>query len=381
MAETVSTEMRLLLLRLTLAPGFGPARIKALVDHFPQLDTLLLAGRDELTGIAGIGGALARQLYDFLHDVRQREATLKAAEEQLEALGRIGGSMLTILDPLYPPLLREIYDPPPCLFVRGKLPAAGQASLAIVGTRHATPYGRQCAEMLSRGLAASGVAIFSGLAYGIDMVAHRAALEVGGTTIAVLASGIDTIYTDPTGRLWPKIIERGALVSEEWIGSELSPGKFPKRNRIISGITQGTLVVESDLKGGSLLTSSYALEQNREVFAVPGSIFSRASRGTNKLIQNGQAKPVMSVEDIIIELWGEAAGPLPGWSGESRPVVLPDGPEGELLGHLGEEPLHIDALAASSGLDLSDILVYLFELESKSLIVQLPGQYFRKRYQ
>ncbi|MEI8033674.1 MAG: DNA-processing protein DprA [Chlorobiaceae bacterium] len=379
MACAVSTETRLLLLRLTLVPGFGPARIKALVGHFSRLDNLLLAGRDELSAVSGIGGALAHQLHLFLHDHRQREASLKAAEDQLEALHRVGASMLTILDSAYPPLLKEIYDPPPCLFVRGRLPVAVHPSLAVVGTRHATSYGHQSARMLSGGLAASGIAIFSGMAYGIDMTAHAAALEVGGATVAVLASGVDTVYTDPRGKLWPKIIERGALVSEEWIGSELSPGKFPKRNRIISGITAGTLVVESDLKGGSLVTSSFALEQNREVFAVPGSIFSRASRGTNKLIQDAQAKPVMSVEDILIELWPEVAGTRPEKS--SGGGVLPDGPEGELLGHLGEEPLHIDAIAQASGLELSEILVHLFELESKSLIVQLPGQYFRKKYQ
>jgi len=277
--------------------------------------------------------------------------------------------------------LKEIYDPPPCLFVRGKLPPAESLSLAVVGTRYASHYGKQVTALLCKGLVNCGITIFSGLAYGIDMAAHTATLEHGGITVAVLASGIETIYTDPKGKLWPKIIEQGAIISEEWIGSELSPGKFPKRNRIISGITSGTIVIESDLKGGSLITAASALEQNREVFAIPGSIFSRTSRGTNKLIQQGQAKAIMDVEDIISELGGQApksysAGIAP--AQESRDNHLTPS-EKDIIRCMGSAPMHIDSLATASGLDIPSLLVNLFELELNGTVVQHPGQFFQKK--
>ena len=219
------------------------------------------------------------------------------------------------------------------------------------------------------------------MAYGIDMAAHAATLENGGTTIAVLASGVETIYTDPKGKLWPKIIERGALISEEWLGSELSPGKFPKRNRIISGISSGTVVVESDLKGGSLITAASALEQNREVFAVPGSIFSRTSRGTNHLIQQGSAKAIMSVDDILTELGPQFAKNCSAHASlqnQALPSSLTPAEQALLL-IMEREPMHIDALAIASGIDISSLLVLLFELESKDAVDQQPGQFFQKK--
>ena len=286
-----------LLLVLTLIPGIGPARIKAIIEHLhDQLQNVLLADVTDLMQVPGIGEPLARQIYNFLHHTETRQAAQKSAENQISRLQHINTSLITILDPGYPSLLKQIYDPPPCLFIRGKLPPANSPALAVVGTRHASLYGKQCTAMLCRDLVNFGVSIYSGMAYGIDMAAHDATLQSGGLTVAVLASGVDTIYTDPKGKLWPKIIEQGALISEEWLGSELSPAKFPKRNRIISGISAGTIVVESDTKGGALITAAGALEQNREVFAVPGSIFSPTSRGTNKLIQQGQAKAITNAK-------------------------------------------------------------------------------------
>ena len=219
------------------------------------------------------------------------------------------------------------------------------------------------------------------MAYGIDMAAHAAALEYGGLTIAVLASGVDTIYTDPKGKLWPKIIEHGALISEEWLGSELSPGKFPKRNRIISGISAGTIVIESDLKGGSLITAAAALEQNREVFAVPGSIFSASSRGTNRLIQQGLAKAVMNGEDIITELgtrFIKSHSPKQDQK-ENMPLTHLTPEEQTILQSMGTEPMHIDTLAFVTSIDISSLLVHLFELEQKTAIIQQPGQLFQKK--
>ncbi len=376
-------EEKILLLALTLIPGIGPARIKAMTTHRPgRLRDLLHFGIDELQQISGIGETLARQVHHFLHHAATKAEALASAEKQIAELQRHHAELITILDENYPPLLKEIYDPPPCLFVRGRLPDASLPTLAVVGTRYASHYGKQVTALLCRDLVNCGVVIVSGLAYGIDMVAHSATLENGGTTVGVLASGVDTIYTDPKGKVWPKIIEAGALISEEWFGSELSPAKFPKRNRIISGITSGTIVVESDLKGGSLITAASALEQNREVFAVPGNIFYRTSRGTNRLIQQGSAKAVMSAEDIITELGPKFA------ENYSRKTALQNDPptstysptEQAILQCMQTEPIHIDALAIASDIDLSSLLVHLFELELKAAVVQQPGQFFQKRF-
>jgi DNA processing protein len=382
MTLPAAMEERILLLAMTLIPGIGPARIKAISAHLPgRLSEIMHFGLNELMQISGIGESLARQIYHFLHHAATREEAAASAEKQMLDLQRCNASMITILDPDYPALLKEIYDPPPCLFVRGTLPGEHDPALAVVGTRYASSYGKQVTAQLCRDLVNCGVVIFSGLAFGIDMAAHAATLENGGITVAVLASGIDTIYTDPKGKIWPKIIERGAIISEEWIGSELTPAKFPKRNRIISGISSGTLVVESDMKGGSLITAAAALDQNREVFAVPGSIFSRTSRGTNRLIQQGSAKAVMSADDIITELGPQFArncsiktsSPNNTSSAPLTPI------EHAIIQCMTTEPVHIDALAVTSGIDVSSLLVHLFELELKAAVMQQPGQFFQKR--
>jgi len=376
-------ETNILLLVLTLIPGIGPAKIKAIASHLhDRLTDVLHFDAADLMEVPGIGPQLAQQIYHFLHHTPTRQAAEKAAETQISELQRYQAKTITILDHDYPPLLKEIYDPPPCLFVRGKLPQANTPSLSVVGTRHASLYGKQSTDMLCRDLARYGITIFSGMAYGIDMAAHNATLEHGGITIAVLATGVDTIYTDPKGTLWPKILEHGALISEEWIGSKLSPEKFPKRNRIISGISSGTIVVESDLKGGSLITAATALDQNREVFAVPGSIFSRTSRGTNKLIQKGQAKAVMNVDDILDELAPDFVNKTSNKQAtfDTIQTILLTPQEQMVMQSMGADPIHIDTLSSLSKIDVSTLLVNLFELELKSVIVQQPGQFFQKKY-
>ncbi|NTW10903.1 MAG: DNA-protecting protein DprA [Chlorobiaceae bacterium] len=375
-------EKNIPLLVLSLIPGIGPARIKAVICRFPDLKEIGKAGIPDFVEIPGIGEPLARTIHGFLHHESKRSDAEKAAEKQLEMLHRHNGTLVTLLDPHYPTLLREINDPPPCLFIRGTLPAPDSLYLAVVGTRKASPYGRQCAASFSGELASRGVIVCSGMAYGIDMAAHHAAIENGGMTVAVLAGGVDNIYTDPKGKLWPRIVEHGALVSEEWIGSELCPAKFPKRNRIIAGISAGTLVVESDLNGGALITASSALEQNREVFAVPGNIFSPFSRGTNRLIQQSQAKAVMCIGDILDELGIFCNAPAPGNTGgqNNLPDHLLSGPEKTIIGKMDKEPLHIDILAARTGIDIESLLVHLFELEMKNAVLQLPGQLFRKPF-
>ncbi|MWV54348.1 DNA-processing protein DprA [Chlorobium phaeovibrioides] len=379
MKEPLPHNGNTLLLALTLIPGVGSARLKTLAEAHPDLPSILHQAPSSLARLPGIGEKLATIVHRFLHQANSLQAAIEKAEQQLTLLHRLGGTMVTILDPLYPPLLREIYDPPSCLFIRGTLPPPEALGLAVVGTRYASQYGKKCADLFCKAFAQRGIAVYSGLAYGIDTAAHSATLQHGGQTIAVLAGGVDSAYTDPQGKLWPQIIENGALISEEWIGSELTPAKFPKRNRIISGITSGTLVIESDIKGGSLITARSALEQNREVFAVPGPIFSRGSRGTNSLIAEGAAKAVTSVEELINELGPRFTLTRPGATPETRRPAAPfSAEESALLKAMGEEPIHLDELAQKSGIDYAGLLLLLFDLEMKSAIEQQPGQFFQR---
>ncbi|HWR02339.1 MAG TPA: DNA-processing protein DprA [Chlorobaculum sp.] len=380
MSVTPKRDIDLLLLTVSQLPGIGPARTGAIIKRFGPDPALLDADEDAFGQVPGIGQTIAREIAANLSSTSWRRQALDAAEEQIELAGRLGASIVNFLDSAYPALLREIYDPPQLLFVRGDPAILSAPSLAVVGTRKATAYGKQATELFCRGLVNSGYSIVSGLAYGIDMTAHRSTLEAGGTTVAVLGCGVDTIYTDPAGRLWPKILDRGAIVSEEWIGREPAPGNFPKRNRLISAMTSGTLVVESDINGGSMITASCALEQNREVFAVPGSIFSNASRGTNRLIQRCHAKPVLSSDDIIAEL--PQARQLPG---DPLPEPMPflsglSAEESSIVAALGNGALHIDLIAEITGLAIEALLVHLFELEMKRAIEQEPGQLFRSRH-
>ncbi|NTU52475.1 MAG: DNA-protecting protein DprA [Chlorobiaceae bacterium] len=380
MITTAEPDIAQLLLVLAQLPGIGPSRTNNLLTRFGPEQVLLSSTAEALMQVPGFGETLARETASRLSSRTWMDNARQKALEQIDRAGRLRAWIVTLFDAAYPPLLKEICDPPPLLFVRGNPEALLGASLAVVGTRKATSYGKQATELFCRDLVSCGFSILSGLAYGIDMTAHRTALDHGGTTIAVLGCGVDTIYTDPVGRLWPHIIEHGAIISEEWIGTEPSPGNFPRRNRLISGITLGTLVVESDIKGGSMITAACALEQNREVFAVPGSIFARTSRGTNQLIQQSRAKPVLSVEDMLTELLPQGSALLKRPSAvpsSSVPSLNPE--ETSIIGAIGEESLHIDLIAETTGLSIESLMVHLFELEMKRIITQEPGQLFRKR--
>jgi len=375
--ESNDTLVRILM--LSQLPGIGPARARAMLAAFGSGSALLEADSDSLIQIPGIGDTLARQTAENLASPAWRNKAKLAAEEQIKRAGRLDTTIVTMLDPAYPELLKQIYDPPLALFVRGDVKALVPPSLAVVGTRRATSYGKQATEVLCRDLVGMGLAIVSGMAYGIDMTAHHAALEHGGVTIAVLGCGVDTIYTDPSGRLWPRILESGgAIVAEDWLGTEPVPGNFPRRNRLIAGITLGTLVVESDIKGGSMITASSALEQNREVFAVPGSIFAKVSRGPNSLIQRSQAKAVLSADDILAELSPAALLPTTGRQ-EAAPLPALTSEESRIIEALDKEAIHIDLIAEKTGIPLDKLLVHLFELEMNRIVLQEPGQLFSIR--
>jgi DNA processing protein len=299
-------------------------------------------------------------------------------DDEMEHLRKAAISAVAWREEDYPPRLKEIDDKPPVLYVKGSLRPEDEWAVAIVGTRKATPYGRQAAEHFATDLARQGITIVSGLALGIDAVAHRAALAAGGRTIAVQACGLDIVYPPQHARLAQEISERGAVLSDYPLGTQPRSEFFPRRNRILSGLSLGVLVVEGDLNSGALITARRALDQNREVFAVPGSIYAPGYRGVNKLIQAGEAKLVMKAEDILEELnltMTTTAHQL-----ELREVLPADPTEARLLRLLSSEPIHIDEVQRSSGLPISDVSGALAMLELKGMVRQIgPMSFIRSR--
>lgn len=350
------------LLALTLVPGVGPGRIRALVAALGSAQAVREASPHTLAQVDGIGRQTALAIAHF--------DAAGAVAAQLDRAARVGAYLVTWWDDAFPPLLRETFDPPVVLWVRGDLVAEAPA-VALVGTRRATEYGRQTAHALAAALAARGVTVVSGLAYGIDAAAHRGALEGGGRTVAVLGSGADRIYPGRHAELARAITEQGAVVSEFPLGAAPDAVNFPRRNRIVSGMSLGTIVVEAFEAGGALITARLALEQNREVFAVPHPLNSPAGAGCNRLIQQLGAKLILDVDDVLEEL-GLQAPAEPG--GGAPPDLNPV--EQALYDALDATPVHIDALCLRTGLDPSTALVYLLSLEFKGVVAQMAGKQF-----
>ncbi len=341
----------------------GSVRFGILERAFPDLRDAWRASEGDL-----LAGGL---------DARTAQAIVRARaeadpESEIERLESSGTAAYARVDPAYPSRLREIDDAPPVLYVRGSLTPDDDWGIAVVGTRRATAYGRQATTELSRGLATAGVTVVSGLARGVDTIAHRTALDSGGRTIAVLANGLDTIYPPENRRLAEEITERGAIVSDYPLGTKPRADFFPRRNRILSGLSLGTLVIEGDVKSGAMITAKFATEQNREVFAVPGSIFSPQSRGPLSLIRDG-ATPVGSAQDILEALnlarlgaqldFGRAAPPE---SDEER----------ALMDVLTREPQHIDEVVRLVGLAAAMVSGTLALLELKGLVRDVGGLNF-----
>ncbi len=289
-----------------------------------------------------------------------------------------GGRLISFWDDDYPPHLKRIYDPPPFLFVRGSLTDADAPSIAVVGTRTPTPYGTRLAERFAADLCALGITVVSGLARGIDTIAHGAALRAGGRTLAVIGSGIDVLYPPENSGLASRLTERGALLSEFVMGTKPDAVNFPQRNRIISGITLGTLVVETGTEGGAMITARLALDQGREVFAVPSPVTGALRSGTNMLIREGNAVLTESVEDIMAELGASLRRRRHRSSGAAREQSLPPLTlfEQKIFDALTEHPVHIDTIAGLSGYSTSEALVHLLALEFKGAVRQLPGKLF-----
>lgn len=342
-------------------------RYLALTAYFPSLAEAWQAGPAELRA-AGLDDRIVRAI------VAARPSIVPDAE--LETLSRLEVRALTWADSAYPERLREIDDPPPVLYVRGDLSPADEWAVSVVGTRRPTPYGRQVAEELAYQLASNRICVVSGLARGVDAIAHRAALQAGGRTVAVLACGLDMVYPPEHARLAREIMDSGALISDYPPGTQPRGDYFPRRNRILSGLSLGVLVVEGDVKSGALITARLAVDQNREVFAVPGSIFSPQSRGTNGLIQAGEAKLVLRVEDILEEL---NLTMVPQQM-ELKEMVPATDTEADLLRHIAREPVHVDEVCRQSGLPVSTVSSVLAMMELKGLVRQAgPMAYVRAR--
>jgi DNA processing protein len=338
----------------TLVPGIGRVRLGQLETYFGSVERAWKASQSELKA-AGLDSGSVKSI------VASRPGV--DLDFEMEKMERFGVRALSFRDPDYPSRLKETYDYPPVLYVRGSAISRDEWCLAIVGTRRATAYGRQVTEDIVADLARSKVTIVSGLARGVDTVAHGAAIDAGGRTIAVFACGLDIIYPAENAGLARRVMENGALVSEYPVGLRPRADNFPRRNRIMSGLCLGTLVVEAGETSGALITARMALEQNREVFAVPGSIFSPASRGTNHLIQEG-AKLVVNYTDILEELnlmtvarQIEMKGLMPATETESL-----------LLKHIGAEPTHVDGICRASGLAASVVSSTLAMMELKGMV-------------
>jgi DNA processing protein len=286
----------------------------------------------------------------------------------MEKIERAGVQVLTWQDDAYPPQLHHIHSPPPVLYVKGELKPEDEWAVAMVGTRRATVYGKEATRALASDLARNGVTIVSGLARGIDGRAHRAALEAGGRTIAVFGSGIDIIYPPEHKKLAQAVVENGALVTEYALGTPPEGSNFPPRNRIISGLSLGVIVVEAGVRSGALITADFAAEQGREVFAIPGNIFHKGSQGTNGLIQQG-AKLVLSVEDVLEEL----NLTMISQQAEVRAVIPENETESLLLEHISYEPIHVDEIGRQSGLSIVQVSSTLALMELKGMVRQVGG--------
>jgi DNA processing protein len=357
-------------LALSLTHGLGSVLIKRLLDRFKTPQAVFHAPLKDLMQIEGLGEKVAREI--------QKGPLEKVVRREFASLEKVGGTILTLGDDAYPKRLKDIYDPPALLYVKGELRREDELAVAIVGSRKTSPYGRWFTEKISQDLAGHGVTIVSGLARGIDSVAHMGALEGGGRTIAVLGCGIDVIYPSENRDLFHQIVGHGAVLSEFPMGSRPEGGHFPRRNRVISGLSIGVVIVQASAKSGSLITAKYALEQGREVFAVPGNVGAEGSRGTNQLIKEG-AKLVESSADILEEV-------LPQWRREGETAQKAEAPGHGLVGGekilfelLGETPLHIDAVIRESKLDPGNVSSLLLNLELKGLISQWPGKCFSKK--
>jgi DNA processing protein len=352
---------------LNMIPQMGPVRLRRLLERFGSAENILLARTDQLSAVDGIGRALADNI------TRWQEFADPAAE--LKKAADLGAHVITAQDEEYPSALREIHDPPIVLYVRGHLTERDRHTVAVVGSRKCSHYATECAKKLSFQMAYAGLTVVSGLARGIDTAAHQGALAAKGRTIAVIGSGLGELYPPENAELAERIAASGAVVSEFPIDTKPDRQTFPIRNRIVTGMSFGVLVVEAGANSGALISANMAAEQGRTLYAVPGRIDSPAALGSNRLIQQG-AKLVISVDDILDDL------PLVFKNRPDLPVAAPIADltpdQQKILDALGTDETALDSVIATSGLTAAAVSSTLLALEMRRLVKQLPGKRFVK---
>jgi DNA processing protein len=351
--------------------GIGPQKLFSLLAKFHDLESIIHSDYPDLVQVEGISKTYANKICSLslhLDNVKEK------LEKEIKQLDKMGGEILTYWDERYPESLKDIYYPPLIIYVLGEITEDDKYSVAIVGTRQPSSYGKIQAENFSSQLAEKKITVVSGLARGIDSIAHESALRSKGRTIAVIGSGLNIIYPPENEKLFKKIKENGAIVTEFELGTKPDAPNFPRRNRIISGLSLGTLIIETKINGGAMQTAAHALDQGREVFAIPGNINSKQSEGANLLIQKGEAKLVQSADDILVELELKIKPEI--GKNISQPDIELNLFEEKLLSILDTQPKQIDEIAILSSMSTSDCLVNLLTLEFKGLVRQLPGKMF-----
>jgi DNA processing protein len=352
---------------LNMIDGIGPVKVRALVEAFGSPEGVFSAAQAGLVRVRGIGPELAQSI------ITQREQVDPIAEQEKAA--ELDARLVTFVDADYPELLKQIHDPPLALYVQGTLEKKDKQAVAIVGTRQASHYGLSVADRLGYQLAKCGLVVVSGLARGIDSAAHQGALKGGGRTIAVLGSALDTLYPPENAELARKIAKQGAVISEYTLGREADRTTFPYRNRIISGMSMGSVIVEADTKSGAMMTADAALDQGRSVFAVPGRIDQPGAHGPHKLIRGG-ARLVEDIDDILqeFELLLPADPLRKAAELDSLPRVQLSPDEQAVVQALFEEPLDVDSLTRRTNLPMQKLASMLLGLEMKRVIRMLPGR-------
>jgi len=353
-------------LQLTLTPGLGAATIRGLLAQFGLPENVLAVRRAELARFASTDAVQALD----------SDAVANSVERALAWLEQPGHAAVTLADSTYPRLLLETADPPPLLYCRGRIDLLNRPALAMVGSRNATAQGSSNAEQFARSFSAAGLTIVSGLAQGIDAAAHRGGLAGEGSTIAVLGTGVDNVYPRANASLADEIASRGLLISEFALGTQAFAHNFPRRNRLISGLAQGCLVIEAALGSGSLITARSAAEQGREVFALPGSIHSPLSKGCHALIKTG-AKLAESADDVLSEL---ASFRRTGFASTRTPAgtAAHAGATEPLLDCMGFDPVDVDSLCARAGQPAERVAAELLRLELSGRVAVLPGGLYQR---
>ena len=354
------------LVALNLLPDIGPVRVRNLLSRFGSAQAVLAATQADLSQVDKVGFKAANNI------IRWRE--LIDLDGELRRIDQFGANIVTTDDSEYPALLRQIYDPPLVLYVRGTLRPEDAYAIAMVGTRQSTLYGRQTAERLARQLAASGVTVVSGGARGIDSASHEGALQSGGRTIAVLGTGLDIVYPAENVKLYQRIAEQGAVITQFPFGRKGDKQSFPIRNRIVAGMTQGTVVVEANRASGALITANFAAEYGRTVYAVPGRVDSPRSAGCHDLIKDG-AQLCESAEDVLAEF-----AHLQAIEPEEPEIPMPtlSHPEQQVFHVLTHEEMQQDEIIRRSELPAAQVSVILLQLEMKKLVQQHPGRLFTR---